>query len=735
MEKYNLSFTELNETQNHEDFNIIWLSLDAVPNSISDNYLKQFDCREACISYIRKFKSERKFLLVLTMDLEYLSSFEDLSQIQSIYILKKSNENIQFNKQNCLKLVDKFENIDELINRLRKDILLLYTSDLPVNISSLNENNIEESLISLHRNSLTILWYKSFIYHLIQSSNVNMEELKQIMLDQCRLEYQNSENELIKINSFNMYCSNENILNWYTQDSFLYRLLNKAFRTRNIHFICRFQYFLKGVYKKFQELSEIQQETYPLIVYRGQILNTNDLKRLQSNVDPLILMNTFVSTTRNEEIAHLFIRGARLSALFKINIHNRFQSYIDISSFSSMPYEQEILFFPGTIFSIDSIQQENDSTWIIELTLNNEISEHIENLISDFQNHIPVFKNKHNLFMKTDDFRLIKQYYKILTGEEFCLNNESLNMIYIYVAFTFSNLGCYEKAIELYKKYLLIGNISIDSSKSKVIHMIIGYLYYNFSAYDSAFLHYGIVLSLLDEGNLLTLELYNHIGDVWNTIDNIDYAISCYQQALNVGNINNICRSDINQKLNDLLLKKKHSAPNYIYQRQINDIDEHYRSIINPDNETELKDCQCQLNNEHNLTPIQHIDVLYRFGICLMRKGDFCYALEIFLKTKQMVIDQPPDDENNSISIWFIDLSYQIGLCWMKKGDFDQALKNLLTAEQIIIKNPPLWDRFPQLLATLYDNITILYFFLNEPFKALIMWKKSNDIKTNFSYD
>ncbi|CAF4268224.1 unnamed protein product, partial [Adineta steineri] len=439
------------------------------------------------------------------------------------------------------------------------------------------------------------------------------------------------------------------------------------------------------VYKKFQELSEIQQETYPLIVYRGQILNANDLKRLESNVDPFILMNTFMSTTRNEEIARLFIRGARLSALFKINIHNRFRSYIDISSFSSMPYEQEILFFPGTIFSIDSIQQENDSTWIIELTLNNEISEHIENLISDFQNHIPVFKNKHNVFMKTDDFRLIKQYYNVLTGEEFCLNNESLNMIYIYVAFMF------------------------------IIHMIIGYLYYNFSVYDNAFLHYGIVLSLLDEGNLLTLELYNHIGDVWNTIDNIDYAVSCYQQALNVGSINNICRSDINQKLNDLLLKKKHSAPNSIYQRQINDIDEHYRSIINPDNETELKDCQCQLKNEHNLTPIQHIDALYRFGICLMRKGDFCYALEIFLKTKQMVIDQPPDDENNSTSIWFIDLSYQIGLCWMKKGDFDQALKNLLTAEQIIIKNPPLWDRFPQLLATLYDNITILYFFLNEP--------------------
>ncbi|CAF5164880.1 unnamed protein product, partial [Rotaria sp. Silwood1] len=32
MEKYNLSLTELDEIQNHEDFIVIWLSSDDVPN-------------------------------------------------------------------------------------------------------------------------------------------------------------------------------------------------------------------------------------------------------------------------------------------------------------------------------------------------------------------------------------------------------------------------------------------------------------------------------------------------------------------------------------------------------------------------------------------------------------------------------------------------------------------------------------------------------------------------------
>ncbi|CAF4150081.1 unnamed protein product, partial [Adineta steineri] len=49
MEKYNLSFIELDENQNHEDFVIVWLSLDDVPNSTANfnNYLKKYDSREA----------------------------------------------------------------------------------------------------------------------------------------------------------------------------------------------------------------------------------------------------------------------------------------------------------------------------------------------------------------------------------------------------------------------------------------------------------------------------------------------------------------------------------------------------------------------------------------------------------------------------------------------------------------------------------------------------------------
>ena len=735
MERYNLSLTKLDEIQNHEDFHVVWLSMDDIPNSITNfaDYLMKCDTRENCIKQIEMFKSERKILLVLTMDLEYLSSFEDLTQIQAIYLLQKQGENFQFNKQDHPKLIALFQDINDLIDRLRKDILLTYRSDLPINISSLNENNIEQSLTGLHGNSLALLWNQYFIYYLIRYPDKNM---KKLMLDQCRFEYKNNKNELSKIADFDENCSKEDILTWYTKDSFLYRLLNKAFRTRNVDSICRFQYFLIHLHEKFRELSKQPREEYPLTVYRGQIINHNDLNRLKSNVGRFISMNTIISTSRREDVARSFMLDAANSVLFKIKIQDtancKFRPFIDISKFSSIPDEEEILFFVGAIFSIDSVRQEsNSSTWMVELTLNSLISDHIEAFISDFQKHIDDIKSKHYLFMRTDDFRMIKQYYDMLTKEEFSLNNSPISMIYIYIAFVFSNLGCYEKAIELYKRYLLMSNTSINSPQSKVIHIIIGYLYYHLSEYDHAFIYYGIVLSVLDETNLLTVELYNHIGDVWNDIDNVDRAISCYQQALSISNQNGVFRSDIDQKISNFLLKRQNS----IHERHTNNIDEHYRPIINPQNESQLKNYENELNTRDNLTPIQRIDLLYKIGLCWVGTGNYFQALDIFLETEQIIINEGLDNDNNGISTQRIDLSYQIGLCLMKKRDFRQALDRLLDAEQRIIKEPPLWCRFPQLLSTLYDNIAILHFLLDEPLRAIIMWKKSIDAKINFSYN
>ena len=85
MEEYNLSLTELDETQNHDDFHVVWFSLNDIPKFLTKfaDSLKKFSSIEDCMSYM------------------------------------------QFDKHDRSKLVGPFDNIDELINRVRKDILFL----------------------------------------------------------------------------------------------------------------------------------------------------------------------------------------------------------------------------------------------------------------------------------------------------------------------------------------------------------------------------------------------------------------------------------------------------------------------------------------------------------------------------------------------------------------------------------------------------------------------------------
>ncbi|CAF1067547.1 unnamed protein product [Adineta steineri] len=385
MSESNLSSTKLTEIQNHDDYKVVWLgSNNNIPNeeNIVD-YLKKFVSVEECYDHITDIKSERKILLVLTEFFECLVHFNELNQIHSIYLLEKNGENINFNQTQSSKMVNIFSDKHTLIERLRQDILLTYRNDFSINISSLREITIEQSLTSLDENSLMFVWNQLFIYYLVNSSHIDMETLKKEMIEQCLLEYKNDEVELEKINEFFNNCTYDNVVYWYTRDSFVYRLLNKSFRTRNIDLICKFRYFIILLYKKLKELS-IQQvaEMNHTIVYRGQSLKTNQLEILLSNVGNLFSTNTMLSTTKNRNVAQIFLSNDEVKVLYEITIENTnydtIHVFANITELSVFLQEEEVLFFAGTVFRIESIEPDNESTWIIKLTLINETGEQLE---------------------------------------------------------------------------------------------------------------------------------------------------------------------------------------------------------------------------------------------------------------------------------------------------------------------------------------------------------------------
>ncbi len=95
MTDYILSSSNLNEFQNHDDYEVIWFgSRNYVPRELKQftDFINECYTFKECDNYIHKIQSDRKILLVFTDFFQYLSYFNNLRQVQSIYILKKNSD-------------------------------------------------------------------------------------------------------------------------------------------------------------------------------------------------------------------------------------------------------------------------------------------------------------------------------------------------------------------------------------------------------------------------------------------------------------------------------------------------------------------------------------------------------------------------------------------------------------------------------------------------------------------
>ncbi|CAF1033956.1 unnamed protein product [Adineta steineri] len=695
MSESNLSSTKLTEIQNHDDYKVVWLgSNNNIPNeeNIVD-YLKKFVSVEECYDHITDIKSERKILLVLTEFFECLVHFNELNQIHSIYLLEKNGENINFNQTQSSKMVNIFSDKHTLIERLRQDILLTYRNDFSINISSLREITIEQSLTSLDENSLMFVWNQLFIYYLVNSSHIDMETLKKEMIEQCLLEYKNDEVELEKINEFFNNCTYDNVVYWYTRDSFVYRLLNKSFRTRNIDLICKFRYFIILLYKKLKELS-IQQvaEMNHTIVYRGQSLKTNQLEILLSNVGNLFSTNTMLSTTKNRNVAQIFLSNDEVKVLYEITIENTnydtIHVFANITELSVFLQEEEVLFFAGTVFRIESIEPDNESTWIIKLTLINETGEQLEQIMKHVEYQFTHTSYWQELHSKINDFKLIGNYYKILTDKALTWKDaltKNINDIDIY--YLLNNVGNYEKLIEYYKK-LLLKSTFINKPKSIVLNVIIGFNYYHLLEYNMALDYYNTALLVLDDDNRLKGQIFHHIGDAYKMKNNFNRALFYYKQALHILRSQyskKRCLPIICREIADVYIKQNNYTEYLLYKEQADEFDEPFRQKSQLDYENVIRTCKNRFNTELHLLPLERAEILFTMGLTLIKQCNYRQAIEILLQAKQLFKDHLPPH-----------------------------------------------GQFVRTFSKLFESIAIAYLHLKEYFNALIMWKRAIDVRITF---
>ena len=88
--------------------------------------------------------------------------------------------------------------------------------------------------------------------------------------------------ELVFVREFEKDYRSDKALWWYTRDSFLYRMLNKALRVQNIDLLFLLRFVIGDIYQQLK-----------------QVMSIDELNTLRQSIDNLISINSFFSTSLN----------------------------------------------------------------------------------------------------------------------------------------------------------------------------------------------------------------------------------------------------------------------------------------------------------------------------------------------------------------------------------------------------------------------------------------------------
>lgn len=765
--------------ENLEDFAVIWL--DSKSHSIDTtvrlrciiNFLKLFDNIDECYRYILSIKNEKIFLITSgSLGQAITPLVHELPQLLFIYIFCENKEKYEIWSKTYVKIHGIFVDQETLYLTLTNDVKLHSNT---ASISFLNKN--EKSLRDVNG---TFYWHQLLRKTLLNLSRT--PNAKQDLIDIGRKYYVDNDMELTKIDDFDQNYNSKEAIRWYTRDSYLYKLLNKAFRTENIDIIFKFRFFIIDLhnqlrslcngYIKFLRLCDLDY----LSVYRGQQISVEELQKLKDNIGGLISINSFLSCTTDSDVAIVYAGDSTnhhhiASALFKIIVDldaiktDDEQPFANVKEHSFFKFEDEVLFSMSTIFHIESIEMiPNSHIWRIQLTFVKNDNPQMKELDEHFNRRVGNNATEADLsdllFLMGDYDRAI-EYGKIVLDESKDSSSPSVYQTircYSIIGEAYSSKECYELALQYYEaglELLLKYDPSNDTSLS-VAYNNIGFMHGQMNSGRSLILeYYEKALQLQLESSQpdypLIATIFNNMAPL---MDNVEESIETYSKAL---------------EIREACLPLAHPLIATTY----NCLGRRY--LLKGDTIEALKCFEYAMNLREKYLPIGHelhIDAYRDIGSLYLQLGDdemilrsnrqlakdnYALSLKHYKKALDTVLNCSVAKNHAQFSVFHITISVvyirleeydnafehliragenqispnngvwhnNMGKIYTKRGDFETGLAHYKQAldlyEGNIVNNHPLFAR-------LYYNLGELYEMQADYANALINYEKALEI-------
>ena len=716
-----------------QDFYVVWLDENHENYRKSIIELKQlinnvdiFVDIDECIDFITDRPNKTAFMITSNKYIQQLLPVaKDISQLKSIYIFCQGNKTQANWSTECSKIFTGFTDIVSISEAIKQTL-----KDDEHNEVSISVSKSEDETSDTNKNVLDCTFmYTQILKEILLTIDFNQKYFEEF-LKFCRDELANDNKELRNVDKIqNEYYQHKPIW-WYTRQSFLYSMVNKALRLMDIDNILKMGFFICDLHKNIADLhaEQFEQDTSSglFTVYRGQGLSQVDFDQIRKSRDRLLAFNNFLSTSKNRQVSLNFInrtviKTSPVPILFVMHIDSsiRRTPFANVVDVSAIKREEEVLFSMHSVFRIGATKKlhSDNRIWEVELVFTGENDPDLHVLTDNVRKQtagLPGLYRLAQLMITIGRFDKAEEFYQSLLTQTKTPNERAV--IFHQFGLIRALHGKYDEALEYSRKSLEIMKQSLpaDHPTLATSYNNIGMAYEKMGEYSQALQYLQKSLEIMkkslsaDHPDLAAS--YNNIGLIYDSMNDYSQALQYHQKSLEI-------------------MKKSLPADHPTLATCYNNIGVIYEKM--GEYSQALQYSRKSLEIRKQSLPADHPTLATSYnniGMAYEKMGEYSQALEYHQKSVEIMKQSLPVDHPDLATCY-----NNIGVIYEKMGEYSQALQ--YSRKSLEIRKQSLPADHPT-LATSYNNIGMVYEKMGEYSQALQYLQKSLEImKKSLSAD
>lgn len=269
-----------------QNFHLVWLDGSISEDDDDDNRnflipvrqvvntINTFSNADECLDFVNNIQEKTTFMIFSgAIGERNISIFHDKKQISAIYIFCGNKARHETWAKQWSKINGIFTDIQSICQALKQA-----THDC-------DHNTISFSFATTNKNTLDCSFmYTQILKDILFTIDFNHKHINDF-LKYCRIELVGNRIELKNVDRIEQEYHDHQPIWWYTCETFLYSMLNRALRSMDVDIIIQMAFFLCDLHKNIANLHSNQfhgqTSSNSFIVYRGQSLSPNDFNQLK----------------------------------------------------------------------------------------------------------------------------------------------------------------------------------------------------------------------------------------------------------------------------------------------------------------------------------------------------------------------------------------------------------------------------------------------------------------------